>query len=95
MLSELVFVFVKYPNQKTHECESEGFQVLYNYYSNFFLWSGPFQKWCFKKESQIVFSKWDLTWHFWGNKNLKRPNTQKYALVLVVACRKLKSNSAL
>ena len=42
------------PNQKTHECESVGFLVLYNYYS-IFLWSVPSQKWCFKKRNFSFF----------------------------------------
>ena len=55
MLSELIFDFVKYPNQKTHECESEGFQVLYNYYSNFFCGVVRFKNGVSKKSLKLYF----------------------------------------
>ena len=40
-----------------------------------------------------IFKKWfDLGWvYFWRKQNVKKPNTQEYAQVLVVASQKLKS----
>jgi hypothetical protein len=67
------------------------------FYSKFFFeafWSifKKVKKWI----SHCIFKKW-FDWGryiFWPKKILKRPNFPKYAYVLVVACRKPKSNSA-
>ena len=60
----------------------------------FFFWVFRPKKWRSKKWiSHCIFKKLMILvgFSFFGGKNLKKPNTLEYAQVLVVTCRKLKS----